>query len=63
MRVWLRVSCATTMGGTTGRSIFIQVEDDGSELYDLSQLPEATDPMIDRSTVRWIWTFNAFDRA
>jgi hypothetical protein len=49
MRVWLSVSCATTMGKTTFRSFFIQVEDDGSELYDLSQIPEATDPMIDRS--------------
>lgn len=49
MKIWLRLRCTTLSGGTAGRSFFLQVEDDGSNSYDLGLFPEATDPTIDQS--------------
>ena len=46
----LTLACTNIDGVATLRNVFARSsDDDGSALYDLSLLPEATDPMIDQA--------------
>jgi hypothetical protein len=49
MQIWIRRECRTTTGGVRGGSFYIQVLDTGAYTFDLSLLPEATDPAVDTS--------------
>jgi hypothetical protein len=49
MQIWICRECRTTTGGARGGSFYIQVLDTGAYTYDLSLLPEATDPAVDTS--------------
>lgn len=49
MQIWIRRECRTTAGGVRGGSFYLQVLDTGVYDYDLSLLPEATDPAVDTS--------------
>lgn len=49
MEIWIHRSCRTTTGATREGRSFQRVDDNGSYVYDLSVLPEATDPTIDTS--------------
>jgi hypothetical protein len=50
IQIWIHRSCRTTAGATRDRSTYVALADDnGSYVYDLSALPEATDPTIDTS--------------